>query len=137
MYGINMPDTPFTSVDATIRLSIVIPTYNEERRLAHRLTAAWQYIERRHLQAEIVVSDDGSIDRTVKFAAATMAGMSHQLLTSGANRGKGAALRRGMLAAYGVNILLASSLRVVVDVDALWSRALRVRKYGEFRLIGL
>ena len=49
----------------TPKLSIVIPAYNEERRLTSTLSAILGYLARQTFSFEIIVSDDGSSDRTV------------------------------------------------------------------------
>jgi len=49
-------------------LSIVIPAYNEEKRLGLSLRKIMDYLDSRGLQAEIVVVDDGSSDQTAAVA---------------------------------------------------------------------
>lgn len=80
-------------------LSIVIPAYNEERRLPRSLEALRGYSERFEDDVEIIVVDDGSADGTsalVRREAGTFPGL--RLLTR-PHLGKGAAVRAGMLAA--------------------------------------
>lgn len=85
------------------RVSVVIPAYNEERRLPASLSAidTWARV---HLEAfEIVVVDDGSRDRTADvvraFAATCTAPGRVRLVSRSHNLGKGASLREGMLLA--------------------------------------
>lgn len=83
-------------------LSLVIPAYNEERRLGPALEAATAYLEQRGQPWELLVVDDGSRDATAARARAWAA--SHpqvRLLQNEVNRGKGYAVRRGLLAARG------------------------------------
>ncbi|MBI3635028.1 MAG: glycosyltransferase family 2 protein [Candidatus Rokubacteria bacterium] len=91
--------------------SVVIPAFDEERRLPRYLDEIVTYFEGRGEPYEVIVVDDGSRDRTVPiaeaYAAAHPAVVVHAL---GANGGKGAAVRHGMLAARG-------RLRLFADAD--------------------
>ncbi|MEU5578656.1 dolichyl-phosphate beta-glucosyltransferase [Streptomyces huasconensis] len=89
-------------------LTVVIPAYNEERRLGPTLDAV-----RAHLDAsdqgewELIVVDDGSTDRTAEIAAeAAAADPRVQLIRGERNRGKGHALRSGVLASRGRRVLV-------------------------------
>lgn len=83
-------------------LSIVIPAYNEERRLPATLAAIMTFLAAEPYASEVIVVDDGSEDRTAEIAAAfpgvTVLHCDH--------RGKGFAVRAGALAARGSIILL-------------------------------
>ncbi len=95
-----------------IKLSVIIPAYNEAKRLPKYLTAVVQYIaEKFGSAAEILVVDDGSIDET---AALTLkigkeSGLV-RVIRLERNRGKGYAVKTGMLAAKG-------GLRLFTDAD--------------------
>jgi dolichyl-phosphate beta-glucosyltransferase len=80
-----------------LHLSIVIPTYNKEARIAATLEAVMAYLATKPFAAEIVVVDDGSSDRTADAARAA--------LRRDRNMGKGASVREGVLAAAGETIL--------------------------------
>jgi dolichyl-phosphate beta-glucosyltransferase len=85
-------------------LSIVIPAYNEERRLPATLDRILAYLERSPVPvAEILVVDDGSRDGTAGVVQAK--GGIVRLVSNPGNRGKGYAVRNGMLAAKGDWIL--------------------------------
>ncbi|MGA3201156.1 MAG: dolichyl-phosphate beta-glucosyltransferase [Bryobacteraceae bacterium] len=85
-------------------LSIVIPAYNEERRLPATLDRILAYAERSPVPLrEILVVDDGSRDGTAALAEAR--GGIIRLVRNPGNRGKGYAVRQGMLAAAGDWIL--------------------------------
>jgi dolichyl-phosphate beta-glucosyltransferase len=85
-------------------LSIVIPAYNEEQRLPATLDRITAYSEHSTLAvAEILVVDDGSRDRTAALAQARQGII--RLVSNPGNRGKGYAVRNGMLAAKGDWIL--------------------------------
>jgi glycosyltransferase involved in cell wall biosynthesis len=86
-------------------LSIIIPAYNEERRLPRGLAKIRDYLASRGLaagQAEIIVVDDGSQDRTGAIAQEWSREFpSVRLISNGRNRGKGYSVRHGMLEARG------------------------------------
>ncbi len=86
----------------TLDLSIVIPAYNEERRLPQTLDSIVAYLQSRPHRAEIIVVDDGSSDRTAEIV--TAARDKHpqlRLLSNQGNRGKGFSVRHGILEARG------------------------------------
>lgn len=86
-------------------LSVVIPAYNEEKRLPQSLSKVLDFLKKQTYASEILVSDDGSQDRTVMFAKEILKDFPHQVLVTPENRGKGHAVRQGMLAAAGDYIL--------------------------------
>jgi|YNPMSStandDraft_1061717.scaffolds.fasta_scaffold00016_61 dolichyl-phosphate beta-glucosyltransferase len=88
-------------------LSIIIPAYNEESRLGNTLKLITAYLKNSHFHFEIIVSDDGSTDRTVEIAKAFSC---VKVIGDGFNRGKGAAVRRGMMEAKG-------DIRMFTDAD--------------------
>jgi glycosyltransferase involved in cell wall biosynthesis len=88
-----MPETP-------PELSIVIPAFNEERRLPPTLDKIAAWLEARGTTAEVIVVDDGSRDATSRVAEeqkARLPGL--RVLRNERNRGKGYSVRRGMLEA--------------------------------------
>ena len=88
-------------------LSIVIPAFNEAGRIGGTLTATRDYLDGRGLNAvEIIVSDDGSTDRTAQVVEEHMRRDPRvRLIRLGRNQGKGAAVRRGMLDSSGSRVL--------------------------------
>jgi dolichyl-phosphate beta-glucosyltransferase len=90
--------------------SVVIPAFNEEDRLPRYLGAVIGYFDGRGEPYEVIVVDDGSSDGTA--AAVLDAGRQHRavrLVRLPVNRGKGAAVRAGMLAARGAFRLFADA----------------------------
>jgi glycosyltransferase involved in cell wall biosynthesis len=88
-------------------LSIVVPAFNEERRLAASLEKLDHFIQTQNLNAEIIVVDDGSSDGTARLVSRAMQEKPYlRLLQNHINRGKGFSLRRGVEAALGERILL-------------------------------
>lgn len=95
----------------TPRLSVVIPAFNEAARLPRYLDEVVGFLEDRGEAYEVVVVDDGSTDGTVAAVRAMGAGNAAvRVLPLGRNRGKGAAVRAGMLTATG-------TVRLFTDAD--------------------
>jgi dolichyl-phosphate beta-glucosyltransferase len=88
-----------------VRLSVVIPAYNEEKRLPQSLAAVMDFLKKQPYGSQIIISDDGSQDRTVALSEELLNGFPHQVLVTPQNRGKGHAVRQGMLAATGTYVL--------------------------------
>jgi len=85
-----------------VDLSIIIPAFNEQRRLPNTLDSIGTYINTHSLRAEILVVDDGSSDDTARVAAGyhdTLPNL--RVISNERNRGKGFSVRRGMLEARG------------------------------------
>lgn len=89
-----------------MKLSIVIPAFNEARRLPATLAAIAEYLELADHQAEVIVVDDGSTDATVEVVKRVPGrAMPPRVIGFEGNRGKGAAVREGVLAAKGERVL--------------------------------
>jgi dolichyl-phosphate beta-glucosyltransferase len=98
-----------------VDLSIVVPAYNEEHRLPPTLARLHAFLSAQPMRYEIVVVDDGSRDATCDVVSAAMAHIPNlRLVRQTPNRGKGAAVRLGMLAARG-------QIRVMSDADGSMS----------------
>lgn len=92
----------------SVDLSVVIPCFNEEARLGATLEKIVGYLDRRGKTYEILVVDDGSQDATVSVAEG-LAFESVRVLEHGENRGKGAAVRTGVLASLGEWVLISDA----------------------------
>jgi dolichyl-phosphate beta-glucosyltransferase len=91
---------------ADLEFSIIIPAYNEERRLSETLERIATYVRISGRETEILVVDDGSTDRTAAIAESFRDKFpAFQVLSNGVNRGKGYSVRRGMLEARGCIVL--------------------------------
>jgi dolichyl-phosphate beta-glucosyltransferase len=84
-----------------IYLSIVIPAYNEEHRLPDTLAQVAAYFEKQTYTYEVLVVENGSLDRTFAVAQAFAGAHPHFRVIREAQSGKGRAVRAGMLAAFG------------------------------------
>lgn len=94
-----------------VYLSVVIPAYNEEKRLPATLKAVIKYLQTQSYSWEVAVVDDGSKDKTADVArAAAVHEPRVRLLQYGENRGKGYAVRYGMTHVSG-------ELRLFMDAD--------------------
>lgn len=85
-----------------LELTIVIPAFNEEERLAESLKRIRDYLKCRSLQFEVLVVDDGSTDDTANMVERSRCGFPElRLISNSSNRGKGFSVRQGMLEARG------------------------------------
>nr|SVE75961.1 EOG090X0BIY [Daphnia hispanica] len=108
---------PSITDEPTILLSVIVPAYNEEKRLPLMLEECLDYLEKKlrsdpSCTFEVLIVDDGSNDRT------TEVGLSYskkygcdkvRVLTLLTNRGKGGAVRLGMLSSRGEQLLFADA----------------------------
>ncbi len=104
-------------------LSVIIPAYNEERRLPKTLEEIDKYLSRQGYDYEILVVNDGSKDRTVEIAK-NLALKIKNLTVTGyeQNRGKGFAVRFGMLEAKGDYRLFtdADNSTSIDQIEKMW-----------------
>src|ERR1700751_1957477 len=90
--------------------SIVIPAYNETTRLAASLEKVLAYVHAQGWDAEVIVVNDGSRDNTAELVREFAAKDSRlRLIENPGNRGKGYAVRNGMLNAQGEGIVFSDA----------------------------
>jgi len=90
------------SAEQRAHLTVVIPAYNEEKRIGSTLERIIGYLEERSFSWEIVVVNDGSKDQTTRIAREILSGCErHMVIDRKFNRGKGYSVRQGMLAGHG------------------------------------
>jgi dolichyl-phosphate beta-glucosyltransferase len=107
-----------------VDLSVVIPAYNEQGRLGPTLDRVRDYLSGRRLTWELVVVDDGSIDRTAEIVLwAAAADPRIRLVRYPRNRGKGYAVREGVRAAVGDRVLIcdADLAAPIEELERLWT----------------
>jgi dolichyl-phosphate beta-glucosyltransferase len=115
-------------------LSIVIPAYNEEQRLPATLDRIGSYVERSPVPvAEILVVDDGSRDGTAALAEGR--GGIVRVVRNPGNRGKGYAVRNGMLAAKG-DWILSTDADLSAPIEELEKLIAAVRRENAVVAIG-
>ncbi len=94
-----------------MEVSIIIPAYNEEKRLPETLRHTIDYLKSQPYESEIIVVSDGSKDRTKDTAEAFIKDFpSLRVFEYSPNRGKGFAVKTGMLTATG-------EYRLFMDAD--------------------
>jgi dolichyl-phosphate beta-glucosyltransferase len=91
-------------------LTVVVPAFNEERRLLPTLQAMERWLDGRGTPYEVLVVDDGSADRT-KALAGEFAGKhpAFRVVALPENRGKGAAVRAGFAESRGSLVLFSDA----------------------------
>src|ERR1043166_7204106 len=83
------------------RFSVVIPCFNEETRISETLRVTIAYLTANAPESELIVVNDGSTDGTGAIARKILSetNIATRLLENFPNRGKGSAVRSGLLAA--------------------------------------
>lgn len=142
--------------DAGPQISLVVPAYNEERRILPSLLAIIDYFRRGTESFEIIVVDDGSRDSTAEVVRQLARRVPQlKLLCLPRNCGKGAAVRAGIRSASGALMLFAdadgatpigeverllSALREGADVAigsrALWAQDVHVERTLKRAIVG-
>lgn len=94
-----------------MKLSVIIPAYNEEKRLAKTLEDIDRYLRKQDYEYEIIVVNDGSKDRTAEVVKQMMSKVRNlKLIDNKVNKGKGGVVRQGLLEARG-------EVRLFTDAD--------------------
>lgn len=97
---------------STLYLSVIVPAYNEQNRLPTMLDEAIDYLEQQSYKYEIIIVDDGSCDKTTQIALGYVQKYGTEkirVITLVKNRGKGGAIRIGILASRGEYCLFADA----------------------------
>jgi len=112
-----------------MKLSVVVPAYNEARRILPSLERIFSYLDEHHPDHELIVVDDGSTDGTV---AAVQEHCGHRpqlrVISYGGNRGKGYAVRTGALQAGG-DLVLFSDADLSTPIEELEKLLPLAREY--------
>ena len=128
--------------DHPLRLTVVLPAYNEQDRIADTVTAVRGAVTTAlaEEEVEVLVVDDGSTDHTVD--AAERAGA--RVVRQPANRGKGAAVRRGVLEARGRTVAFTDAdlayrpellLTVLDEVEQGWDMVVGSRRHQQTNVL--
>jgi len=111
-------------------ISIVIPAYNEEARVGRTLDAMLVWLDAQREDYEIIVADDGSRDATIAVVEERSARNPRvRALRLPQNRGKGAAVRAGILAARGDEVLF-SDADLATPIEELSNLRAAMRRDG-------
>jgi len=111
-----------------VRLSVIIPAYNEEPRIGQTLDDLLAFFAGKDYRAEILVVDDGCTDQTASVVRERMKRTDClRLLDYGGNRGKGFAVRHGMRHATGdVRLFFDADGSTPIDqVEKFWPHFVR------------
>ena len=107
-YNSRVPQAPF--------LSLIIPAYNEEQRLPDTLQKIEDFLKAQTYSSEVLVIENGSTDRTFGVAQAFANQHPGVSVRRAGDRGKGLAVRQGMLAAAGqYRMMLDADLSMPID----------------------
>jgi glycosyltransferase involved in cell wall biosynthesis len=98
----------------SLPLSLILPAYNEQARLPFTLSELQAYVCQERLECEVIVVDNGSTDATSAVVHQAMRAFPQLRLLRTDHRGKGRAVRTGMLAARG-------EVAIFGDADLSWS----------------
>ena len=110
-----------------IKLSVVIPAYNEEKRITQTLQEVDEYLEKQNYGYEILVVDNGSNDRTVeivkKLETTTVQNariLEQPPVVPGNNKGN--AVRKGIIAAQGEYVVYmdADNATPISEIEKFW-----------------
>lgn len=123
---------PEARLESRIRLSerppadleIVVPALNEEQRIGATIITIGNYLARQPYLGAVVIIDNGSVDRTADVVAEAAANCPVNVhLTNCARRGKGAAIRRGILTSHAsfVGYCDADLATPIETLDAVWT----------------
>ena len=98
-------------IRTTMWLSVIIPAYNEEKRIKNTLVKIGSYLADKKYDYEIIVVNDGSTDETANVVEGTKPKVANlSIISNTKNRGKGFAVRQGLLVAKG-------EYRLFLDAD--------------------
>lgn len=125
-------------------LSLVVPSFDEERRIAASMAEIGRFLATLPFSTEVVIVDDGSAaaglaanERALQALPATVHG---RLIKHGRNRGKGAAVRTGSLASRGEYVAFIDAdlatppqdlVALLADLDAGADVAIGVRRHDD------
>lgn len=106
-----------------MKLSVIIPAYNEEKRLPKTLREIDKYLSLQSYDSEIIIVNDGSKDRTAEVVREMMPEIKNlRLIDNKENHGKGYVVRQGMLEAKGDYRLFtdADNSTSIDHVEKMW-----------------
>lgn len=115
-------------------LSIVVPAYNEQRRLPTTLRRILEFLATQSFTAEVIVVDDGSTDETAATAETLATTHTNVRVIRNDHRGKGYTVRTGMLLAHGRYVLFTDADLAVPTTE--WHKLAALLESGYDVVIG-
>jgi len=106
-----------------MKLSVIIPAYNEENRIPKTLREIDKYLKEQPYEYEILVVNDGSSDNTVNIVNELKREIANlKLIDNKENHGKGYVVRQGMLTALGAYRLFtdADNSTSIDQIEKMW-----------------
>jgi len=102
-------------------ISIVIPAYNEENKIKRDVEEAAHFLNQHHMNGEVIMVDDGSKDHTSSEASKAVTGplVESRIIRFEINRGKGFAVKAGIMSSQGEIVLFADSGTCIPYENAL------------------
>lgn len=102
-------ESPAPESTVTCFLSIIVPAYNEEKRLPNSLPQIIKFVRDQDYPIEVIVVDDGSTDRTAEIVKELQKEAAFVSLIQVEHGGKGHAVKAGMMQAKGEYLFLCDS----------------------------
>ena len=106
-----------------VYLSVIVPAYNEEKRLPETLREIDDYLRKQNFESEIIVVSDGSKDRTVEVSKNLISEIKNlRVIEFKENRGKGFGVKEGMMGALGKFRLFtdADNSTPIAQIEKMW-----------------
>ncbi len=108
-----------------MRLSIIIPAYNEERNIRRgNLQEVYDYLSKQDYSWEVLIVDDGSTDKTASLSASFVKKHNGFKVLNEPHRGKGGTVIAGMLAAQGELALFMDMDQAtpIAEIEKFWPK---------------
>ena len=114
-----------------MKLSVVIPVFNEEQKIRHDIIAASNFLSSYNISGEIIIVNDGSTDRTSEVASHTTVdeGVALKVIDYREHTGKGYAVRAGILETGSELVMFIDSGNCVPYTNIL--RGIELLKQGQ------
>lgn len=106
-----------------VHLSVIIPAYNEEKRIADTIMDINRYLSRQNYTFEIIAVNDGSKDKTSDVLKQLESSVyTLRFIDNQKNRGKGAVVQQGMLSASGKYLIFvdADNAISIKHIESFW-----------------
>ncbi len=134
--SIGLPERrgPTAATRGQEHISIVVPAFNEERRIERTVRAIFDYMVMNHGIYEVIIADDGSLDATGEIVARLQREvLPIKFLRSERNRGKGNAVRRGVVASTG-DLVLVTDADLSTPIEELEKLLERVQEGADIAI---